>query len=133
MKQHVTILGALHIAHGILGLLVAFLILFILGGAGIVSQDPDAFAITSTIAVFAAFVVLVFSIPSLVGGVGLLKHKPWARILTLIIGCLKLLDIPIGTALGVYTIWVLTQQETVDIFTREKEKPAPAADYESAG
>ncbi len=131
MKQHVTILAALHIAHSILGFLAAFLILFILGGAGIVSRDPDAFAITSTIAVFAAFVVLVFSIPSLAGGIGLLKHKPWARILTLIIGCLKLLDIPIGTALGVYTIWVLTQRETVDMFSRT-EKPAPAVEYEPA-
>jgi hypothetical protein len=40
-------------------------------------------------------------------GWGLLQRQPWARILTLILGFISLLHIPFGTALGVYTLWVL--------------------------
>jgi len=40
-------------------------------------------------------------------GWGLLHREPWARILALIVAFLALLNIPIGTALGIYTLWVL--------------------------
>jgi hypothetical protein len=97
------------------------IILVVLTGAGIISCDPDAFAITSAIAVFASTIILVFSIPGLIGGIGLLKRKPWARILVLIVGCVKLFDIPIGTALGVYSIWVLTKEETISLLSAGNE------------
>ncbi|MBV9295872.1 MAG: zinc ribbon domain-containing protein [Acidobacteriaceae bacterium] len=38
---------------------------------------------------------------------GLLERQPWARMLAIIFGCFSLLDMPFGTALGVYTLWVL--------------------------
>jgi hypothetical protein len=41
-------------------------------------------------------------------GWGLLQHEPWARVLSLVLGFIVLItNIPIGTALGVYTLWVL--------------------------
>jgi len=52
------------------------------------------------------------------GGIGLLACKPWARVLTLVMAALGLLNIPIGTLKGVYIIWVLVQQETVSLFAR---------------
>ena len=38
---------------------------------------------------------------------GLLERQPWARMLAIIFGCFSLLDMPFGTALGIYTLWVL--------------------------
>lgn len=38
---------------------------------------------------------------------GLLERQPWARMLAIIFGCFNLLDMPFGTALGIYTLWVL--------------------------
>jgi len=38
---------------------------------------------------------------------GLLQREPWARILALILAFLALIHVPFGTALGVYTLWVL--------------------------
>jgi hypothetical protein len=38
---------------------------------------------------------------------GLLERQPWARMLAIVFGCFSLLDMPFGTALGVYTLWVL--------------------------
>ena len=51
-----------------------------------------------------------------------IKHRPWARILVLVLEFINLIEIPIGTALGIYTIWVLFKDETVQIFT-----PSPGA------
>ena len=47
-----------------------------------------------------AVIVLVVSLPGLIGGIGLLQFKPWARILAIILSALDLFNIPFGTALG---------------------------------
>ena len=63
-------------------------------------------------------ILLLFVISALmvIGGIGLLQHKPWARILVLILACVELIDFPIGTAVGIYSLWVLIQDETVKLF-----------------
>jgi hypothetical protein len=40
-------------------------------------------------------------------GWGLLERQPWARTLAIVVAFVNLLDMPLGTALGVYTLWVL--------------------------
>lgn len=40
-------------------------------------------------------------------GWGLLERRPWARTLAIVLAVLALLDLPFGTALGIYTLWVL--------------------------
>ena len=57
--------------------------------------------------VFAGFWVGAFAVVELVVAWGLFEHRPWARILTLVLGFLALLRFPFGTALGIYTLWVL--------------------------
>ena len=43
-------------------------------------------------------------------GYSLLTRKPWGRVLGIVLGILALLKIPFGTALGIYTLWVLAPQ-----------------------
>jgi hypothetical protein len=43
----------------------------------------------------------------LAAGWGLLDRRPWARVFAIVVGCLSLLSFPFGTALGIYTLWVL--------------------------
>jgi hypothetical protein len=43
---------------------------------------------------------------------GLFERQPWARTLGLVIGFLALLRFPLGTALGIYTLWVLLPEES---------------------
>jgi len=43
--------------------------------------------------------------------------KSWARIVAIIVGCLNLLHVPFGTALGVYTLWVLLNDESRDLLS----------------
>ena len=40
-------------------------------------------------------------------GYSLLNRKPWGRMLTIVLAVLALFKFPVGTALGIYTLWVL--------------------------
>ena len=40
-------------------------------------------------------------------GWGLMKHESWARVVSLVLAFISLFNIPFGTAIGVYTMWVL--------------------------
>jgi hypothetical protein len=44
---------------------------------------------------------------SLVTGISLLMRKSWGRVLAIVVAILSLIKIPFGTALGIYTLWVL--------------------------
>ena len=50
---------------------------------------------------------LAGGIIGIVAGWGLLDRQPWARMLAIVLGCFNLIDMPFGTALGIYTLWVL--------------------------
>jgi hypothetical protein len=51
-----------------------------------------------------------FAIAGLIAGAGLMAHSPWARMLAIILGCIGLIHFPLGTALGIYTLWVLVPE-----------------------
>ena len=117
MEKHVTVIGILYIAFSVLGFLLAIIIFTAVVGGGIISGDSEAIAITSIVGPAVALFFVLLSTPGLIGGIYLLKHRPWARILVLILGFINLIEIPIGTALGIYTIWVLLKNETAQLFT----------------
>ncbi len=116
MESHIKVVAALRIAFSILGLLLAAFLFFGLNIAGSISGNPQANTVLSIIANVMVVVFTVLSLPGILAGIGLLKHKEWARILTIILSVLDLVNFPLGTALGIYSIWVLAQKETLEIF-----------------
>ena len=90
----------------------------LLGGAGAISGDRQALFITSAVGVAIAVIFLIISIPGIIAGLGLLKYQQWARILAIILGALHLFSFPLGTALGIYTFWVLLNAQTTPLFER---------------
>jgi len=60
----------------------------------------------------------VFGVVHIVLAWGLFQREPWARVLGLVIGFLALLRPPFGTALGIYTIWVLLPQQAGEEYER---------------
>lgn len=124
MRKHIQILGILNIVWGSFGLIAALIILAIFGGAmGLIQAashgDPDAYFAIPLVGIIGSVIViilLVASIPSVLAGVGLLQMAPWARILTIIVSALHLLNIPVGTALGIYGLWVMLSDETIRLF-----------------
>ena len=116
MQQHIKILAVLHIAFSILYLLGAVFVFLAVVGGGILSGDRDAMAITAGVGTLLAIFLCVLAVPGLLGGFGLMKRRPWARIVVLVLGALNLLSFPFGTALGIYTFWVLLNSETTREF-----------------
>jgi hypothetical protein len=52
-------------------------------------------------------VFIVTGVLGLIAGWGLLERQSWARILAIVLAFISLIHIPFGTAIGVYTLWVL--------------------------
>jgi hypothetical protein len=63
------------------------------------------------------YMMLALTIPAIVVGIGLLNFRPWARSLGAIIAILELVNFPLGTALGIYALWVLLSAETDPLFS----------------
>jgi hypothetical protein len=117
MKQHVSFVGALHIGFGILGLVGALAIYlgfhFIFN---FIEDEPIAREVISYVGGVIALFILFFSSLGIIGGIGLFSYQPWARILVMIVSAMNCLNVPVGTAKGVYSIWVLMQPETIELF-----------------
>lgn len=116
MEKHVRILGILYIIFGVLGMLTGVTLYIILTASGVLSGDMEAIMILEIIGIALGGFLLIVSLPGVIGGIGLLKHQYWAKILILIIGILNLLNFPLGTILGIYTIWVLMNNQTEKVF-----------------
>lgn len=61
---------------------------------------------------------LAASVLGVITGWGLLERQPWARMLAIVVACLSLIHIPFGTALAVYTLWVLLPAESEQEYRR---------------
>jgi len=123
MREHIRILGILNIIMGGLGALAGCIILLVMGGiASFIGSaiqngngDPAdaavAVPIVATIGIAIAIFLFLLSLPSIIGGWGLLHYRPWSRILMIVISVLNLFHIPLGTALGVYGLWILFSED----------------------
>jgi hypothetical protein len=124
MMTHVKVLAWLHIVFGCLLALIGVSALLFFGGlAGIVGMSEPALDARIAVPILGGIgglvflVLMVLALPGIVAGAGLLKFAPWARILTIVLSALHLLSVPVGTALGIYGLWVLTRRETEALFT----------------
>jgi len=116
METHVKAVGALSIGLSVFGILIGGFIFVLLAGIGFVVQDEEAAPILAVVGLAIGVFLFILSVPGIIGGIGLLKRKEWARILVLITSALHLLNFPIGTAIGGYSIWVLVNTETIRLF-----------------
>jgi Na+/H+ antiporter NhaA len=79
-----------------------------LGGMGPHAEPMLPFAaVMGGLAAVAGVFILFNSCLSFLTGYALLTHKPWGRVLAIVAAILSLIEIPAGTAVGVYTLWVL--------------------------
>jgi len=122
MERHINIVAALQIGLSIFNLLLAFLIFTILKLVGSFTDEPNAGWILSLIADGIAIVFIIISVPGILAGMGLYKRKEWARVLTIVLSVIEFFSFPIGTAIGIYSIWSLVQPEVVSIFNAESAK-----------
>jgi hypothetical protein len=120
MKKHVTVVGAIQIGFGVLGLIAAVAAFFALNFArSQVGDDEVAGGVLKLLSISVPLLVGFLSTLGLVGGIGLFTYQSWARYLVIVVSALGCLNIPIGTLKGVYALWVLLQDETVKLFEKK--------------
>ncbi len=119
MERHINIVAAIQLGFSILGIIIGifvYILLFVIGGFVDESQAQTVIFIIAKI----AFGFIIFlSLPGIIAGIGLLKRKEWARVLSLILGVIDLINFPLGTAIGIYTIWAMVQPEVIQQFRNQ--------------
>lgn len=130
MQTHVKVVAVGFIVLSALGVLAALMMMLVFGGAagivGAAADEPEAaiaipiIGMTGTL--LTAFLFAV-SLPGLITGFGLLSWKPWARILAIVLCAINLINIPIGTLLGIYGLWVLLNKDTERLFETQPAAP----------
>ncbi|MHC4656858.1 MAG: bifunctional serine/threonine protein kinase/MFS transporter [Planctomycetota bacterium] len=121
MEKHITIVAVLSLVFGTIGILVGIAAFVAISGGGLISQDPTAMNVTGIVGTGVFGFFLLMWGPEVIAGIGLLKRRNWARILGLILAIPDLMIVPIGTAIGIYAIWVLLNDETFKLFAQASE------------
>jgi hypothetical protein len=112
MQTHIKIVALLNIVFGTLMAVVGILLTLGLGLAGLFSGDFMGGLVLGTAGAVAGLILIAVSLPEIVGGVGLLAGRNWARWVLIVTSAFGLLKFPIGTALSVYALWVLLHDDT---------------------
>ena len=127
MGTHVKVLGGLYLALSAISLMAALFLALAVGTASaIVGTAADArdAAVAIPIIGIAGTALVVFlvivSLPGLIAGIGLLKFRPWARIVGIVVAVLYLVHIPFGTVVGIYGLWVLFNKDTEPLFAETR-------------
>jgi len=126
LQVHVPIVGWLLIFTNGLLLLTGLCVAVLMYGIGFSVNDRDALPI---LLIFGTAMVVFFgvlSLPGLLAGFGLLARQAWARVLAIVVAFLGLLNIPLGTLIGLYAIWVLLQDAANDYFAPDASRGAGA-------
>jgi hypothetical protein len=102
--------SALNVISGVMTIAIADTVVRNIGR--IIQMPAEVSLVLHPIMVSAGVLTLVKAAASFLAGWGLLQREPWARILALVVAFIGLLNLPLGTALGIYTIWVLLPTES---------------------
>ena len=107
VEQHLRLLGILWIAYALIHAVGGGVLLIVSHTIFGPSSNGDHPAFLHPLLTGIAFFLLLKAGVSLIAGFGLLERQSWGRPLALVMAFLALLNVPLGTALGVYTLWVL--------------------------
>ncbi len=129
VREHVRMLGILWLAFACLELVGGFVLYVVANtifgvsspGGPPAEMRPFLHTLLSFISVF----LVIKAAAGLAAGWGLLQRDPWARILALVLAFVALFHVPFGTALGVYTLWVLLPAQS-DVDYEEHVRTAAA-------
>lgn len=71
--------------------------------------------LTSLFLIIGIFLILL-GIFAIISGIGMIKHKKWSKVTSMIVGCLTLINFPLGTMFGVFTLYYLSKPEINEVF-----------------
>jgi hypothetical protein len=113
VREHVRLVGILWMAYsslyimGGVGLLIIAQLIF--GGTIHIHNgpSPEVTVWLRPLICCMGWLLIAIAATGFFAGWGLLQREEWARTVALVVGFIALLRLPVGTALGIYTLWVL--------------------------
>jgi hypothetical protein len=112
MENHIKIVALGNMALGALSMLAGVVVVVAMGGAGLLTGELGSAIALGSLGLIIGMVVGVLGLPQFIGGLGLLGRKNWARYVLMVTSAISLLGFPVGTLLGGYSLWVLTNNDT---------------------
>jgi len=112
----IMVLAWINVGFSALFAFIGLFALFFLTGIGIAAEDAAAARILGFIGSGALVFFGTLALPGFAAGYGLLKRRAWGRVLGIIVAVLDLFNVPVGTLIGIYALWLLTHQEATDYF-----------------
>jgi len=136
VPSHVDFVGVLFIVWGLLTTLIGLstLALGAAAAALMTSAARDsggsglAAGLTAAVFTTLAILAIIWGSAHVVVGVPLRRRRPWARMLALMLGSVDLLLLPYGTALGIYSLWVLLSEHGKAVFNDIADRGMRMAD-----
>ena len=112
VQEHIRLLGIFWLAVSALNVLGGAVLMILAKTLFVRLTEQGAPMFLSPLLTCVGIFILVKAGAGFCAGWGLLEREPWARMLTLILAFLALFNVPFGTALGVYSLWVLLPAES---------------------
>jgi hypothetical protein len=106
VQQHVHLLGILWLAISAFNA-VGAIVLYIVANTIFATSRTGPPAFLHPLLTVIGILVLAKAALGFIAGWGLIQREGWARIVVLVLAFVSLFNIPFGTAVGVYTLWVL--------------------------
>ncbi len=116
VRTHVKVIAWINIIFGVLYGIVALLVFTGFFSIGNLVDDDMAEGLLDVSGSILGVILLALGLPSLIGGIGLLKYREWARILIIILSILSLFNFPLGTFFSIYSLWVLFRGDAQQLF-----------------
>jgi len=114
---HVRLLGIFWLALSAFRLIPA-LFLLLISQPEVHIFPPDVPDFVPVLLRAIGFALLVGGAAGIATGWGLLQRATWARMLAIVLGCVSLVDMPFGTAIGIYSLWVLLPAASEEEYRR---------------
>jgi hypothetical protein len=142
-EEHNRYIAFAFIAHGafqlLMGLFMAAMVYLITQFDDPSGPPPPPPAFFFIVFGFMFVFQMLFAAPSFIASYALLKRKPWARIASIIAAALSAMNVPVGTAAAVYSLWFFCGEQWKSVYpeTAERDRvdplritPAPETKWE---
>jgi hypothetical protein len=128
LDQHRKVLAILYLGFGALWAILGLVVLgvFVIGAVPAGSGRDRTLLLLLGIAI--TLLLLLMAAVGIIGGIGMLQRRAWSKAPIVLAAALSLLHFPVGTLLGIYTLWFWFQPRTGQIFfpqTSEPQGPLP--------
>src|ERR1700722_679038 len=120
VREHVRLVGILWLAYSALHVVIGVVVLVVARTVFAHAMHlhpgppPEVSVWLPPLLTFVRWLILAKAALGFFAGWGLLQREDWARTVALVVGFIALLSVPVGTALGIYTLWVLLPSQSDD-------------------